>query len=183
MNELDFKTAFKYPFNRPAGLFNILWILLPIIGLFAYIGYLVRIVNEYIEGKYKELPKFDFGNDLSLGFLMFLKAIPFSLALGIVIGILNFLPVVGWLANIAIIILIVPIVAMNFIRKQTVDSFFEFAKVTAVFQNFGDYLFVILKSIGLGIVFGLLSIVLVGIPAGSYTKHIFIADFYRRYAK
>ena len=36
---ITFEKAFKFPFNRPEGLLNILWVLLPIIGWLALFGY------------------------------------------------------------------------------------------------------------------------------------------------
>jgi hypothetical protein len=38
-----------------------------------------------------------------------------------------------------------------------------------------------LKSLALQLIFLVMIIVLVGIPAGAFTKNIFIADFYRRH--
>ncbi len=77
--ELDFKTAFGYPFRRATGLLNILWVLLPIIGWFALGGCGIRIVKHFIKGDFNELPLFNFSEDLSLGFFMFIKAIPFAI--------------------------------------------------------------------------------------------------------
>ena len=57
---IDFKTAFYYPFNRPIGLLNILWVLLPIIGWFALFGYTIVIIKHFIKGDFKELPEFGF---------------------------------------------------------------------------------------------------------------------------
>jgi hypothetical protein len=41
----------------------------------------------------------------------------------------------------------------------------------------------ILKSILLSLIFLVMIIILVGIPAGTFTKNIFLADFYRRRVK
>ena len=180
---LDFETAFKYPFKRAVGLLNILWILLPFIGWFALGGYTITIIKHFIKGDFKELPKFNFKRDLNLGFFMFLKAIPFFIVYGIVQGILGFIPVVGLLGYLFIALFILPILVMNFFQKETVESLFEFSKIGAVFDNFGEYMMALLKSIALQIIFLVMIIVLVGIPAGSFTKNIFFADFYRRFAK
>ena len=75
MKPLDFKTAFKYPFNRAKGMWNILWVLLPIFGWFALGGYGIRIVKEFSHGKFKKLPVMSFGSDMKLGFFMFLKVL------------------------------------------------------------------------------------------------------------
>ena len=70
MTKLDFKTAFKYPFNRAKGMLNILWMFLPIIGWFALGAYSIIIVKEFSKGEFKQLPIFNFGSDLKLGFMM-----------------------------------------------------------------------------------------------------------------
>jgi len=180
---LEFNTAFKYSFNRPMGMFNILWMFVPIIGWFALGGYGVRITQEFLKGKFKELPEMNFGEDLKLGWFMFLKAIPFFIAYiiasMILVGIEPNFTFVTFLFN----LLVFPILTINFIKKMTIESFFEFKVAKAVFQNFEDYLMALLKSIGLGIIFLLMYIVLVGIPAGQFTKNIFFADFYRRNVK
>jgi hypothetical protein len=184
MHKLDFNTAFKYPFNRSKGMLNIFWILLPIIGWFALGGYGVRIVKEFSKGKFKKLPTFKFGDDFKLGFFMFLKALPFIIVYGLLMGILGYID--EWLkgsVELLLEILVVPILTINFMNKQTVGSFFEFSKIRYVFENFADYIVAILKSILLFIVFLVMVIVLVGIPAMAFTNNIFLADFYRRNVK
>ncbi len=185
MGKLDFKTAFKYPFNRMKGLLNILWILLPIFGWFALGGYGVRIIQEFSKGKFKKLPVLKFGSDMKLGFFMFLKSIPFVLAY---IVILIFAERVGgpWTAGLTRILVelfVIPILTINFVNKMTVGSFFEFGILKSVFNNLGDYIITILKSILLFLVYLVMVIILVGIPAMSFTQNIFLADFYRRRIK
>ncbi|MFH1455820.1 MAG: DUF4013 domain-containing protein [archaeon] len=190
MAKLDFKKAFKYPFNRPKGLLNILWILLPIIGWFAIGGYSIRIVQEFCKGKFKKLPIFKFKSDLKLGFFMFLKALPFVIVyaifisvVGLVVEVLGLNEGVLSLVDLLLQLLIVPMLTINFFNKQTIESFFEFRIIKSVFNNFGDYLLALGQSILLGIIFLIMIIVLVGIPAGAFTKNIFLADFYRRRVK
>ena len=184
MKKLDFKTAFKYPFNRAKGMWNILWILLPIVGWLALGGYGVRIIKEFSKGKFKKLPTFKFKNDLELGFFMFLKAIPFIIVYIIIGAILDKTdPGMAGLARFFIGLFIVPILAINFMNKETVSSFFEFKILKSVFDNFGDYVVALLKDILLSIIFVIMIIVLVGLPAGTFTKNIFLADFYRRKVK
>ncbi len=184
METLDFKTAFMYSFNRPKGMLNILWVLLPIIGWFALGGYGVRIIQEFSKGEFKQLPVFKFGSDLELGFMMFIKALPFVITYIIIISILNKIDIrMAGLANFLIGLFAVPILTINFFKKETVGSLFEFGIVKSVFNNLGDYIVAILKSILLGIIFLIMFIILVGIPAGTFTKNIFLADFYRRRVK
>ncbi|MFH1048026.1 MAG: DUF4013 domain-containing protein [Patescibacteria group bacterium] len=186
---ITFSAALSYPFNRAKGMLNILWVLVPIVGWFLIGGYGVRIVKEFIKGEYKQLPELDFGRDIELGFFMFLKALPFILAYMTVFGIFGWMvgAVMGdesaWFASfveVIVSLLVFPMLFMHFMKKETVGSLFEFSVIKPVFANFGDYVTMLLKSFGLAIIFGLLSLVLVGIPASAFTKNIFAADFYRR---
>ena len=181
---LDFKSAFKYPFNRAKAMWNILWVLLPIIGWFVLGGYSIRIIQEFSKGKFKQLPVLNFKSDFKLGFFMFIKSIPFLIAYGLVLGLITALsPWVRGLAEFFLSLFVLPILAINFMNKQTIESFFEFKILKSVFNNLSDYVMALLKSILLGIIFLLMWIILVGIPAGSFTKNIFLADFYRRRVK
>ena len=184
MESLEFGKAFKYPFNRLKGMLNALWILLPIFGWFALLGYTVRIVNEFLEGKFEQLPTMQFGSDMKLGFVMFLKAIPFAIVYMVVIGVVgivsqDLLQIVNFLFS----CFIIPLLGVNFIKKQTVEAYFEFGVLKAMKENLGDYIVMILKTYALTIIFGLLTIVLIGFPALMFTSSIFVADFYRRYVK
>ena len=184
MEKLDFKTAFKYPFNRAKGMWNILWIFLPIIGWIALGGYSIRIVKEFIEGKFKELPVFEFKNDLKFGFNMFLKGLPFVITYIIISIVLDGIDSrIAELVDFSIALFIVPVLTINFFKKETVGSYFEIEILKYVFNNFGDYVVALLKSILLGIIFLIMWVILVGLPAGAFTKNMFIADFYRRRVK
>ena len=183
MENIDFKSGFKYPFNRAVGLLNILWVLIPIVGWFALFGYGITIVKHFLKNDFKELPKMDFGENLGLGFMMFLKSIPFFIVISIVNIVLIFIPVIGVLASWFVSLFIVPILTINFFNKETVASYFEFEKVKYVFENFGDYIIIVLKTIALYVIFFIMVIILIGIPAVAFTQNIFIADFYRRCVK
>jgi hypothetical protein len=187
MEPLAFGKAFKYPFNRAAGLLNIFWIFIPILGAFMLFGYSARIVRGFAAGQVEQLPESSFWSDCGLGFGLFFRMIPFFLAyivalvvLGAIIG---FLGMPDWLAAIPdffLNIFVLPILTVNFLCKGTVASMFEFGISKAVFENLGDYAKALLKDIGLFFVYLLLCIVLVGIPAMAFTKNMFLADFYRR---
>jgi len=184
MKKLDFNTAFKYSFNRAKGMWNILWIFLPIVGWFALGGYSIRIVKEFIKGKFKELPVFEFKSDLKLGFNMFLKGLPFVITYIIISSVLDIMDSeIAELVDLFIALFIVPMLTINFLKKETVGSYFEIEILKYVFNNFGDYVITLLKSILLGIVFLIMWVILVGFPAGAFTKNMFVADFYRRKVK
>jgi hypothetical protein len=180
---LNFKKAFMYPFNRAKGMLNVLWALFPIFGWFALGGYGVRIVQDFSKGKFKQLPEMKFGSDMKLGFFMFLKSIPFMLVYIVVSSVLDMIPVLGKFGLVFLELFIVPIMGINFVNKMSVSSYFEFEILEKVFANLGDYLFAVLKSIGLAIVFIFMIVILVGLPGLIFTGNIFLADFYRRRMK
>jgi len=181
--ELEFGAAFKYPFNRPVGLLNILWLLLPIIGWFPLGGYSIRIVKNFVKGDFKELPLFSFGSDFKLGFFMFFKAIPFAIVYSVILMATQKIQILYILVAIFLGVFVAPILTINFFKKETIGSYFEFSKLDYVFDNISEYLIAILKSIGLALIFIVMMLVLVGIPASAFTKNIFLADFYRRRVK
>ena len=181
MEKIDIITALKYPFNRPKRLLYALWILVPIIGWLALFGYVVRIVNEFIEGKYEELPQLHFTDDLKLGFSMFLKSLPFYIVYAVLVA--GIMVIDEDIANILSFLLgffVLPILSVNFYRKQTVGSYFDFGKLGYVMNNIGDYIIAMLKQYATSIIFLVLSIVLIGIPALYVTSMIFAANFYGR---
>ena len=182
---LKFKTAFKYPFNRAKGMLNILWMFLPIFGWLALGGYSVRIVQEFIKGKFKELPKMSFESDMELGFFMLLKSLPIIIVYSLVISVFGGIVGEGLQVFVEILfnLFMIPILGINFFKKMTIESWFEFNLIKVVFNNIGDYLIAILKSIGLFLVYLPMYLILIGIPATGFTQNIFLADFYRRQVK
>jgi len=184
MKQLDFQTAFKYPFNDWQRMFYVLWAFLPIFGWLALFGYQVRIVKSWVKGDFKQLPEMTFGSDMKLGFNMFIKIIPLMGAFWLVSLLLTVTTAgLGSFAVIFISLFVFPLLVINFLVKETIESSFELDVVKPVFKNFEDYVIVLLKTLGLAVVWGILFVVLVGIPGSVFTKNIFIADFYRRKVK
>lgn len=178
---ISFSEAFKYPFKTPKRLLYALLIFVPIIGWLALFGYGVRLVNEFIEGRYEGPIKLDFMEDLKFGFMVFLKSLPFYIIYIIILFAATY--VSEGLGNIISLLLgffVVPMLAVNFFRKQTVESFFEFSVLNVVRDNLGEYIITVLKQYALVIIFMVLSIVLVGIPGMLFTNSIFVANMYGR---
>ncbi|MDQ1276418.1 MAG: hypothetical protein QG610_1996 [Euryarchaeota archaeon] len=178
---ISFSDALKFPFKKPKRLLYGLMVLIPILGWFVLFGYIARLINEFVEGRYEGLIKLDIIEDLKLGFVIFLKALPFFIILLIVqYAISQVNETLGLLVSLLLSLFVRPILEINFYRKQTIKSFFEFGTLHVVKDDFGDYIITILKQIALGIVFLILSLVLIGIPAFLFTQVIFIANFYGR---
>jgi len=181
METISFSDAFKYPFRTPKRLLYVLWLFIPVLGWLILFGYGVRLVNEFIEGRYEGLIKLDFMEDLKLGFITFLKALPFYILYIAIVFAATFVnETLGNLVNFLLGFFVVPILVVNFFRKQTIESFFEFQLLDIVRGNPGDYVLAVLKQYALIIIFAILSIVLIGIPAMFFTNSIFIANLYGR---
>ena len=133
---LSLSDAFKYPFKAPKKLLYALLLLIPILGWLVLSGYIVRLINEFVEGRYEEPIDLDLIEDLKLGTITFLKALPFYIAYSIVIFVISYIsPTLGSLINLLFAVFVIPILAVNFFRKQTIESFFEFDILNAVKDN------------------------------------------------
>ena len=175
-----FTDGLKYPWGNAKRLLNIFWALIPIIGWFALIGYCQSILRAIIAGNKTELPKFiGFGDNLKRGFLLFLKAIPLVIAYSIV----SFIPLIGPLAGWFIEIFFIPYLMINlFVTDKFKESFNLRKTWDAVFNNIGEYLIAYIKTIGFALIYGLLSIVLVGIPCLAFGQGFFLAEFYANHS-
>ncbi len=181
METISFSDALLYPFKEPKRLLYALLLLIPILGWLILFGYIVRLVNEFIEGRYEGLIKLDFMEDLKLGFVTFLKALPFYILYTVIVFAAIYVnETLGNLVSLLLGFFVVPILVVNFLRKQTIESFFEFQLLNIVRDNPGDYIIAVLKQYALSIVFLILSILLVGIPAMLFTNSIFVANLYGR---
>jgi len=179
---ISLSDAFKYPFKAPKKLLYALLLLIPILGWLVLFGYIVRLINEFVDGRYEEPIDLDLIEDLKLGTITFLKALPFYIAYSIVIFAATYISAtLGSLVNLLFAIFVIPVLAVNFFRKQTIESFFEFDILNVVKDNLGDYVMAVLKQYVITIAFAILSIILIGIPAMIFTNSILIANFYRNY--
>jgi hypothetical protein len=179
---ITFSDALKFPFKVPARLLYALLLLIPILGWIILFGYGVRLINEFIEGRYNGPIKIEYIEDLKLGFIAFVKLIPLYIVHLIIVGSIMYASMtLGKLVNFMLAFFILPMLIVNFMRKQTVGSAFEFQVLNVVKDNSGDYIVTMLKQILLGFIFMLLSFVLIGIPALIFTNSIFIANFYGKY--
>jgi hypothetical protein len=77
----DLANGLKFPWINGVRLFNILWILVPLLGVFALYGYSKKIVQTIVSEKEKGLPKFgSFWENTKEGFMLFIKMIPTIIA-------------------------------------------------------------------------------------------------------
>jgi len=175
---ISFSDALKYPFKTPHRLLYILWGLIPILGSLIIFGYVTRLVNEFIDGRYEGLIKLNVMDDLVLGIIMFLKSLPFTILFTIIFFATTYISETLGFIILLLGLFIIPILMVNFFRKQTIQSLFEFDILKVAKDNLGDYVMAVLKQYALMFVFLILSIILIGIPAMYFTNYIFIANLY-----
>ncbi|MBD3354476.1 DUF4013 domain-containing protein [Candidatus Woesearchaeota archaeon] len=175
------KQGLKYPWNKASRLWNILWLIVPIFGWFALIGYGKKIIRELISGKRKKIPMF--GNpwvNFKQGVIVIVMFIPTMIALGII----NMIPVVGGTLYMLISIFILPWLTMNFFIEETFSSLWDVRKAfDIVFGNAMEYIIAYLKTLIYSVIYGLLSIVLIGIPCYTFGYFYFLTEFYSTYKK
>lgn len=182
---ITFVQGLKYPFGRPVRLLNILWGLVPVLGFFAILAYMQKIINEIVKGKTKEVPKFgNFWQNTKAGFYLFIRALPIILSVLILFFLLLFMHIFGWLMILLLGFFILPLIFINYMVKETIGSSYDIENsANAVSDNFLGYIKVMLKTFLYVLVCSLLSVVIIGIPLLVFGKFIYIADFYRNYEK
>ena len=178
--KIRFGQAFTYPFRKFSRIFNILWLLVPIVGVLAVSGYGIWITQKFIRGEYRQLPKFHFGKNLKLGFFIFLKFIPLITAIMVIQTLLGYLGTIGTIITVVLMFFVYPILMINFLQHETIAASFDVRLVKLVFTHIGDYIITTLKAIALTLIFLAMCLILIGIPALHFTQYIFLADFYRR---
>ena len=173
---LQLKDGLKYPWGNPKRLWNILWFLIPILGFFAILGYVKKIVNSIVAGNTKELPEFGkFWDNFTTGFMLFIKLLP----LGIAAMLIAKIPLLGPLVSFIFSLFLMPWLIINVLEKFTFAAAFEFDKAAKiVFNNLPEYILMLLKSLVYVIVYVLMMVILVGIPCAAFGRLIFLADFY-----
>ncbi len=146
---IDFGKAFTFIFDDERWfdklIVPVLVSLIPVVGGLAFTGYILRTIKNVIQNEVNPLPDFEFGEDLSRGFRLFLIGLVYSLPIMLVVG-LALIPmlrlnsneslsalaviflVLAFLLMIAyslFLMLIQPIMTANFAVKDTFASGFE----------------------------------------------------------
>ena len=173
--------AVKYPFDNFKRLFNFYYVLIPILGLIALLGYCVKTIQSIMKRMDEELPEFgSFADNLRLGF-------PLAIILLIIAFVLFFLYFVPTIGLIVIIYLcfISPILFMQYAQKGTIASGFDIIEATHMMAtNFVDYIIMYFKVLVVSVIFLIASIpivtLVVTIPAISFSKVLLMTDFYRK---
>lgn len=164
---MKFGKAFTYIFDDPDWfdklLIPILVSLIPLVGSFAFMGYVLRTIANVARGEAYPLPRFNFGEDLGRGFRYFLVGLVWAIPVMIMTGLI-FIPTtalerdsgnpIAWifiaLLGIGLFIyamfmmLFQPIIMANFAVKDKFSAGFEIGNFfRRLGNNFGAWLLVI----------------------------------------
>ncbi|MCE1252865.1 MAG: DUF4013 domain-containing protein, partial [Anaerolineae bacterium] len=92
---MDYGFAFSFPFKDSDWLKKFLLIglisLIPVLGWFVLVGYMAQVIQRTINNDAVLLPEIEFGNQLSLGFKLFLVCLVYALP-AIVLQMLVYVP-------------------------------------------------------------------------------------------
>ncbi len=146
---IDFGKAFTFIFDDERWfdklIVPILVSLIPVVGGLAFTGYILRTIKNVIQNEANPLPEFEFGEDLSRGFRLFLIGCVYFLPVMLIVG-LALIPMLRLNSNesisaLAVIFLVLalllmiayglflmivqPIMTANFAVKDTFASGFE----------------------------------------------------------
>jgi hypothetical protein len=181
LKQLSLEQGLKYPWGEAKRQWNILWILIPIVGFLAIVGYVKKILLSVYKGHVKELPEWgNFWENLKQGTFLFVKMIP----LIVLTLILNFIPGIGRILGFLMGLFVIPFMLMHLIVTDKFSSTFDFKKWWKVVAgNFSEYLVTVVYGFVSNLVYMFLSFVLIGIPGAVFGGNIFYADFYRRFVK
>jgi hypothetical protein len=176
------KDAIKYPWTKMQRAFWFWLVLIPIFGWFPLYGYMLDFMQNIVKGADKELPKFGkYWELFAQGFFYLV----FALIVWVIVQIAIRIPIVGWIIYIYVV-LIVPILAINYAVKRRFGAFFDIGLATKmVFGHFGAYIVLILKTIVTGLFWLLCSIPIITLiwtlPAMQFSSGFLLAQFYRKY--
>ena len=184
--------ALKYPFAKFKRLFYWLWLFIPIFGWLAFSGYVLRIIQEVIKGKHRQVPKFgQFWPNCKLGLLAWIISIVIAVVMlfvGLLQLVLGLWGTVIYYISVIYISLISPIMIVQLAETEDLAKGFNFIRAhKVVFGNFWPYIIMLLKQLVVTIVLLLASIPIITLvftfPAMSYSKQYLYSRFYANVKK
>lgn len=182
---MNFGKSFTYIFDDPQWfdklLIPILVSLIPLVGSFAVLGYILRTIANVARGEAYPLPRFSFGEDLGRGFRYMLVGLVWAIP-AIIMSVLIMIPVnllqgndgsaVAWIFIVLFAIglliyavfmgLFQPIIMANFAVKNKFSAGFEIGNFfRRLGNNFGAWLLVFAGMLIGGLIAPLGSIVII----------------------
>lgn len=192
MAEKCIKDGFKYPFNEWTRLFNFWWVLIPILGWFAVVGYFKKIVEHMLKKDFKELPKFgSLIYNFKEGFFFFLIMLVPMIIIGIVSGMFSSIfsgSTLGRIVSLAISIFLdvfLALLVINYVKHKKYEDIFDVKKVWNIMsKDWNKTLMAVAKQFAVVILLILASIpvvtMVVTIPAMSFAGYYFLVDLYNK---
>lgn len=154
-------------------------------------GYCMRWSRQLILGKIEHMPKEIFGNrNFINGVYMFVISLVFGLVGAIAAGILGFIPILGWIAGIAISIFVSMFMYVASMRAAIADRLgagFDISQIWQTSKNNLGSLFVIsfVPSLIIGLIIGLIGLIIASIAfvgmSGDILNVIYAYDMYDYY--
>ncbi len=169
------------------GIFILLSFLL--IGIPFILGYLLELVKNIIERKEQVLPEWEnLGEKFTRGLVFLVILIIFSLLFGVIIGVLFFIPCLGWIAGILVGILfyfVYPFLVCEYAVTNSFSAVFNFERMFNFIGNqIVNLIIAILLSFVIGIIGGLgIILLIIGVIFTYFWAavgcHYFYAEVYR----
>ena len=186
------KEALKYPFANFKRLWNFWWILVPVWGWFVVAGYYIRIINDILAGKNKELPAIrPFKSLFETGFRYAVAIIIITFPLSFLLGKiqvpglyfpdfydLNLFP------SVVFVLVGTSLLIIYFSQTKRIrDGINIIQSAKTVWSYPQAYFLTFLKTIAVAVVLLIASIpiitILVTVPAMIFSSHYLWAEFYR----
>lgn len=180
--------ALRYPFKKISRLFYWVWLLIPILGLIIYAGYLIKLVKSVIHETENIPPKFgSIKENIILGFYVLLIFAAYQ-TLIILLGVINMyfsyflilIVIVSIYVNLIVAILYVQLAERGKLKQGL--NIIRATKI--VLKNLDQFLVLLLKQIVLLLIWVLVSIPVITIiftlPALCYGTAYIYADFYKK---
>ncbi len=184
--------AVKYPFADLKRLFNYYWIF-TIIGIPALFGYYIKIIQLIVlkKNKDQELPPFGgFLENAGKGLPLLVIVIILMFAMIALRIIARHIPIFGFLAFFALLYLgfITPVLILQYALSENFSDGFDVGAAShLVFNNFGSYIFTLLKVFAVSLFYALVSMFIVTlvftIPANKFSQYYLFAQFYKKSLK
>jgi len=161
--------------------------LIMIAGIFpmiAFMGYELEYKGQILKGKDKQLPKFrNFKKLFKRGAWVLL----FSLLVGVISEVFLRIPVIGW-AFYILVILITPILLMQYVEKEKFENFLNVGRAWKIFtKNLGSYIAMLIRAIAVTLILLIASIpiitMIVTVPAAQFSSRYLLARWYREAKK
>lgn len=159
-----------------------------ILGRIVFTGYIIRVNQQILKGKYKEVPAWGkFKDNLIMGLYMLLVSIVVSIVIIPISMIFSFLGLFGeillFILSVYIALFVTPLMQIQLAETEKLGKALNIIRIhKIIFKNLEEYLLVTLQVILIGIILAIASIfvitVIITIPMMIYSTQYLYARFY-----